>query len=68
MKGVNFVHMQNIENGMYSDNKIQDNRNCTKGKWVTARPIGYTSIKMRLLAAWLVFTGKADVLYFEGDQ
>jgi hypothetical protein len=68
MKGVNFIHMRNIEAGMYSDTKIQDNRNCAKGEWVTARPSGHTGLRMRIAAAWLVFTGKADVIYFDADQ
>lgn len=32
------------------------------GKYVPARPISFYSIKYRLKATWLVFTGKADAL------
>jgi len=38
------------------------------GKWVPARPLGYYSIKHRIKAAWLVFTGKADAVTWPGDQ
>lgn len=68
MKGVNFIHMQNIEKGIYKSCQVQDKRPCAHGRWITARPDGYTGLKHRCMAAWLVFTGKADVLYFEGDQ
>ena len=32
------------------------------GQWGPARPVGYFSIKYRIKAAWMVFTGKADVI------
>ena len=32
------------------------------GKWTPARPIGMGGVKRRFKMAWLVFTGKADVL------
>ena len=32
------------------------------GLWVPARPLGLDSIKNRLKCAWLVFTGKCDVV------
>lgn len=31
-------------------------------EWVPARPIGFPSFKNRITSAWLVFTGRADVL------
>ena len=68
MKGVNFIHIKSIESGELSATQVQDNRPCVKGRWVTARPTGYTGLKHRVMAAWLVFTGNADVLYFDGDQ
>lgn len=68
MKGVNFIHIKTIEDGYFASTKVQDNRSCAKGTWVTARPCGYTDLKSRIVAAWLVFSGKADVLYFDGDQ
>ena len=37
------------------------------GRWVPARPLGWTSLSMRWKAAWLVFTGKADALMWEGQ-
>ena len=37
------------------------------GKWVPSRPLGYYSLKTRLKAAWLVFTGKADVVVWPGQ-
>jgi len=37
------------------------------GKWVPARPVGYASLGRRLRAAWLVFTGRADALTWEGQ-
>lgn len=36
--------------------------------YVPARPLGWSSIRVRLRAAWLVFTGKADALVWEQDQ
>ena len=32
------------------------------GYWVPARPLGWQSIRYRLKAAWLVFTGRADAV------
>lgn len=32
------------------------------GRWCPARPIGLFSIWHRLECAWMVFTGKADVI------
>jgi hypothetical protein len=32
------------------------------GKWVPARPLGFSSILYRFRAAWLVWTGRADAL------
>lgn len=37
------------------------------GKWVPARPLGFASFSHRCRAAWLVFTGKADALLWEGQ-
>ena len=36
--------------------------------WVPARPTGYPSHWHRCKAAWLVFTGKADAVTWEGGQ
>lgn len=40
------------------------------GKWLPARPYGFHGLvlRMRLRAALLVFTGRADVLRWEGGQ
>jgi hypothetical protein len=39
-----------------------------KGRWVPARPLGYYSLRHRLYCAWLVFTGKCDVVKWPGGQ
>jgi len=38
------------------------------GAWVCARPLGRPgfNLKIRIKAAWLVFTGRADVLKWGG--
>jgi hypothetical protein len=38
------------------------------GMWIPARPLGLYSIVNRFKLAWLVFTGKADVLVWPGGQ
>jgi hypothetical protein len=38
------------------------------GEWVPARPLGYYSLKHRLRCAWLVFTGKGDVVLWPKGQ
>jgi len=38
------------------------------GKWVPARPVGYYSLRHRVKAAWLVFTGEADAVTWPGNQ
>lgn len=40
---------------------------CINGKWVPARPLGLFSLRSRLKAAWLVFTGRADAVEWEGQ-
>jgi len=39
------------------------------GRWVPARPYGWQGLLLRhrLRCAWLVFTGRADVLQWEGQ-
>lgn len=37
------------------------------GKWVLARPIGYFGLH-RFRMAWMVFTGRADVLTWYGQE
>lgn len=37
------------------------------GRWVPARPHGFSSIWYRIKAAWLVWTGRADALIWPGQ-
>lgn len=53
---------------------IDDAKSCSAGiktpngvKYVPARSLGYPSFTNRCKAAWLVFTGKADALIYEGQ-
>ena len=39
----------------------------TPGRWVPARPLGWTAWDMRLKAVWLVWTGRADVVQWPGQ-
>jgi hypothetical protein len=43
-------------------------RGLPDGSWVLARPLGLYSLRHRIKAAWLAFTGRADVLTWGGDQ
>jgi len=36
--------------------------------WVPARPRGYPSLRHRFRCAWLVLTGKGDVVIWPGNQ
>lgn len=47
---------------------INSPRKDLNGKWLPARPEGMFSIKSRLRLAWEVFTGKADVLRWPGQE
>ena len=38
------------------------------GRWVPARPIAFQSLRERIRATWLVWTGRADALVWPGDQ
>ena len=38
------------------------------GRWVPARPLGFCSIGNRVRCAWMVFTGKADAVTWDGGQ
>jgi hypothetical protein len=38
------------------------------GIWFPCRPLGPSHLKNRLKAVWLVWTGKADVVVWPGDQ
>lgn len=39
------------------------------GRWVAARPLGRQGIylRQRIKAAWMVFTGRADILVWTGQ-
>ena len=37
------------------------------GKWVEARPLGYSSFFRRFKLAWKVFTGKYDALKWDSQ-
>lgn len=37
------------------------------GRWVPARPIGFQSLRHRIRATWLVWTGQADALIWPGQ-
>lgn len=45
-------------------------RGLPDGRWVACRPEGWQGLclRHRVKAAWLVFTGRADVLTWEGQQ
>ena len=55
MKGINFISAKSF---------FQESNDATEidGKWYPARPYGLTGLRVRFKAAWMVFTGKADVL------
>jgi hypothetical protein len=38
------------------------------GTWGPARPLGWTSIPMRLRCAWRAFTGKSDIVTWPRGQ
>jgi hypothetical protein len=46
----------------------QSNAALINGKYVPARPLGWTNIQHRLKAAWLVFTTRADAVVWPEDQ
>ena len=54
-----------------SDIIAHGNDNAVKladGRYVPARALGFQSLRYRLRATWLVFTGRADALLWEGQQ
>lgn len=68
MKDVaNIIHMRDLRDPNRLDVKMLEKET---GKWVSARPCGYMGLclGMRLKRAWMVFTGHADVLVWEGGQ
>lgn len=63
MKAPNIYTLEHLRSEMISSNQAGIN-----GKWVPARPIGYYSIKHRIQCAWMVFTGKGDVVVWPEGQ
>lgn len=55
--------LKNTDN--FKNSQTQDPKT---GEWIPARPLGYYSICHRIKCAWMVFTGKADVLRWPGGQ
>jgi len=49
-----------IKNAKYSSVEIN-------GRWVAVRYCGCPSFISRLMATWMVFTGKADAVVFTGQ-
>jgi hypothetical protein len=45
----------------------EDMSRLPNGRWVAARALGFASWRHRWHAAWLVFTGRADALVWEGQ-
>lgn len=65
MKPVNILYM--------SDQFLSNCRNTLARApdayaYVPARPMGWSSLPVRLRAVWLVFTGRADALVWEQRQ
>jgi len=60
----NIVNAYRIARGDFND--------CGKampgGKWAIARPLGFASLWTRFRCAWMVFTGRADVLIWPGQE
>jgi len=46
----------------------KDTQTEIEGEWVIARPLGYFSLKHRIKCTWMVFTGKADALFWPKGQ
>ena len=59
--------LYSIENLIHTASSTQTQ--LSNGKWVCARPVNYKydSIFERIKHAWLVFTGKADAITWEGQ-
>lgn len=60
MKGINYLTAEQI--------KHWDCQRETVHGWKLARPEGLGGIARRFRMAWLVFTGKCDVLKWNGYQ
>lgn len=51
-----------------SDWVIQTTVGLPDGSWVPARPLGFSSLRRRLVCAWLAFTGQCDLVRWPGNQ
>lgn len=60
MKYPNIIHVSQVTNSTVT-------AGLPDGRWVPARPLGFASPLHRVKAAWLVFTGKADALKWDGQ-
>ena len=47
---------------------VGHNQTEINGKWLPTRALGLDAVPNRIRAAWLVFTGKADVVIWPGGQ
>lgn len=56
MKDPNIIHVHSLLE------QCRSTATEINGKWVPARPLGFSSIRHRLRATWLVWTGRADAL------
>ena len=55
-------------NADYLADDYEVHRQMEDGRWMLARPEGKTGVIHRLKQAWKVFTGRADVLVWTGEQ
>jgi hypothetical protein len=55
-----------VDDVVYSVNHVHKSKDSVT--WHPARCEGYPSLRYRIKAAWLVFTGRADALIWPGDQ
>lgn len=63
MKGVTIWTLQGLLNSVDSCSASHDGKN-----YYPARPLGWTCIQMRFRAAWMAFTGRADVVTWPQGQ
>jgi len=63
MKDPAVIHLS--QRWLQSLNEVQ--AGLPDGRWVPARPEGFSSIWYRIKATWLVWTGRADALIWPGQ-
>lgn len=62
------IQIDSLERDLKENCDMSSAQHPTKGEvWVPARTIGYYSLRNRLKATWLVFTGEADALLWRGQ-